>query len=94
MPVSLTDFLPTLSDAIAARVAAAAPLLVSVRGNSGRDLNAIAWRPEIVVTSEQALTERDAYTLALPGGEEIAATPAGRDQGTNVAILRAASKIA
>jgi S1-C subfamily serine protease len=94
MTVSLTDLLPNLSEAIAARVAAAAPLLASVRGPHGRTLNAIVWRPEIVVTSEQALRERDAYTLALPGGAEIAAAPCGRDPGTNVAILRTAQPIA
>ncbi len=87
----MSDLLPNLSDAIAARVAAAAPLLASVRGRRG--LNAIAWRPDIVVTSEQALPDREAYTLALPGGQEIVAAPCGRDPGTNIAILRAASPI-
>jgi S1-C subfamily serine protease len=88
----MTDILSSFSDAIAARVAAAAPLLVSVRG--GRSLTAIAWRPDIAVTSEQALADREAYTLAVPGGQEIAAALAGRDPGTNVAILRAATAIA
>jgi S1-C subfamily serine protease len=94
MADSLTDLLPALSDAIAARVAAASPLLVSVRGTKGRGLNAIVWRPDIIVTSEQALRERDAYTIALPDGTEIAATPGGRDPGTNVAILRPAAPLA
>jgi S1-C subfamily serine protease len=88
----MTDPLPNLSDAIAARVAAATPLLASLRGRRG--LNAIAWRADIVVTSEQALPDRDTHTLVLPGGQEIAATPCGRDPGTNVAVLRAASAIA
>jgi S1-C subfamily serine protease len=94
MAANLADILPNLSAAIAARVAAATPLLASVRGASGRSLNAIAWRSDIVVTSEQALRERDAYTIAIPGGEEIAATPAGRDPGTNVALLRTAKPLA
>jgi S1-C subfamily serine protease len=92
--MAAADLLPNLSDAIAARVAAAAPLLVSVRGPNGRNLNAIAWRPEVVVTSEQALRERDAYTLALPDGTEIAATPAGRDPSTNISIMRPTAPIA
>jgi S1-C subfamily serine protease len=87
----MSDLLPNLSEAIAARVAAATPLLASVRGRRG--LNAIAWRPDIVVTSEQALPDREGYTLALPGGQEIAATPCGRDPGTNVAILRTAAPL-
>jgi S1-C subfamily serine protease len=64
-----------------------------VRIGRGRTLNAIAWRPEIVVTSEQALPAAETYTLVLPGGAEIAATPAGRDPGTNVAILRTSQPI-
>jgi S1-C subfamily serine protease len=94
MSASLSELLPNLSDAIAARVAAATPLLVAVHGAKGRSLNAIAWRPEIVVTSEQALSERDTYTVTVPGGETIAATPGGRDPGTNVVILRTGKPIA
>jgi S1-C subfamily serine protease len=90
----MADLLSDLSDALAARAAAAAPLLASVRGGNGRRLNAIAWRPDIVVTSEQALPDRDAHTLMLCGGTETAATPCGRDPGTNVAILRPASPTA
>ncbi len=93
MAANMTDLLAGLSDAIAARVAAASPLLLAVRGSGGRSLNAIAWRPDLVVTSEQALRERDAYTLVLPGGATADATPAGRDPGTNVAVLRRAAAL-
>ena len=93
MTARMSDLLPNLSDAIAARVAAATPLLAAVQGAKGRSLNAIAWRPDIVVTSEQALSERDAYMLTLPGGETIAAAPGGRDPGTNVLVLRASRPI-
>lgn len=92
--MSVTDLLPGLSDAIAARVAAAAPLLVSVRAANTRSLNAIAWRADIVVTSDQALAERDAYTLTCAGGGTVGAAPRGRDPGTNVAVLRTAAPIA
>jgi len=92
--MSVTDLLPGLSDSIAARVAAAAPLLVSVRAANARSLNAIAWRADIVVTSDQALAERDAYTLTCAGGGTVGASPRGRDPGTNVAVLRTAAPIA
>ena len=93
MSADLAAILPGFSEAIAARVAAATPLLLAVRGPNGRSLNAIAWRPDIVVTSEQALRDRDAYTLALPDGTTMGAAPGGRDPGTNVAILRPGQKI-
>ena len=55
----------------------------------GRQLSGIAWRPDLVVTSDQALPERDGYEIALAGGGFQPATLAGRDAGTNVAVLRA-----
>ncbi|MBS0559379.1 MAG: serine protease [Proteobacteria bacterium] len=94
MTLSAPDALAVLSDAIAGRVAAAAPLLVALRGNKGRTLSAIAWRPDLIVTSEQTLPSHDTHAAVLPGGEEIAATLAGRDPGTNVAILRPAKPLA
>jgi S1-C subfamily serine protease len=84
------DHLAALSDSIAGHVAAAAPVLLAVRGTRGRALNAVAWRPDIAVTSEQALAEQDSYALTLADGTETTATPAGRDPGTNVALLRLA----
>jgi S1-C subfamily serine protease len=93
MAASTTDFLRNLSDAIAERVQAAAPALASIRGK-WRGLNAIVWRAEVIVTSEQALSDRAGYTLTLPGGAEIEAAQGGRDPGTNVAILRPAKPLA
>jgi S1-C subfamily serine protease len=89
----MTEFLASFSDAVAARVAASAPLLALVCSAKARPVNAIAWRSDIVVTSEQALTDQGGYMLVLPGGEQVAAVPAGRDPGTNVAVLRAARAI-
>jgi len=88
MAQSATDALAALSEAIADRVAATSPLLLALRGTKGRPLNAIAWRPDLIVTSEQALPTHGTHMAVLPGEEEIAATLVGRDPGTNVAILR------
>jgi len=89
MSATTADPFSALSDAIADRVAASASLVAAVRVREGRQLSGIAWRPDLVVTSDQALPERDGYEVVLAGGVQPA-TLAGRDAGTNVAVLRVA----
>jgi len=48
----------------------------------------IHWRPGVIVTAEEALEQDENITVTLPGGRETAATFAGRDPSTDVAILR------
>ncbi len=86
MSEHLTNMLPDLSDALADRAAAATALLASVRIGE-RGLSGIAWRGDLVVTSDQALPDADAYTVERSGGR-APATLVGRDPGTNVALLR------
>ncbi len=83
------DALGALSAALADRVAAATPMVAAVHAGGRRGLSAIIWGDGVVVTSEQALPEQDAYEVALPGGRAVAAQLAGRDAGTNLAVLRA-----
>ena len=82
------DFLSQLSAAVSARAAAAAPILAGIDAGRGRRLGGILWRPGVVVTSRQALPEAERYAVALGEGEPRAATLAGDDPGTNVAVLR------
>jgi S1-C subfamily serine protease len=84
----MTDILSDLSTAFAERVAGAAPLIAAIDTGGRWPLAGILWRPDVIVTSEQALPEEQRYTVQLPGGTEAAAQPAGRDPGTNVALLR------
>ena len=83
------DFLSRLSAAAAAKVADAAPALAAVDAGRWRRLAGILWRPGVVVTSRQALPRNpERYAVAVGGGETRAATLAGDDPGTNVAVLR------
>lgn len=82
------DILSRLSTAIAARVAAAAPFVAAVEAGRGRRLGGVLWRPGVVVTSRQALPEADGYAVSAGGQGSRAATLAGGDAGTNVAVLR------
>ena len=82
------DLLSQLSAAVASRVAAAAPMLAAIDAGRGRRLAGVLWRPGVVVASRQALPRAERYAVSPGGGEARAATLAGDDPGTNVAVLR------
>ena len=81
-----------LSEALADRVAAAGQAAVCLRLGS-RPRAGILWRPDVVVTSEQVVGERDSVVVAH-AGQEVAATLAGRDPATNVAVFRLETPLA
>lgn len=87
----MSDPIDQLSDALAARIAAAAPSVVAIRTGHGH-VSGILWRPDVVVTSEQVLPEQPTYSV-VRAGATMEATPAGRDPGTNIAVLRLAQPL-
>lgn len=82
----MTDLLEQFSDALAERLAAASGIVVAIR-TGHRDYSGILWRDSVVVTSEQVLPPGTEFTV-VQGGAEMRAQLAGRDPGTNVAVLR------
>jgi S1-C subfamily serine protease len=86
------DTLEHLSEALADRVQAASPFAVAIR-TGRRDRSGILWRADVVVTSEQVLPQVTDFAI-VHNGREIAARLAGRDPGTNVAVLRLAEGLA
>ena len=82
------DALIQLSDALAARTAAAAGLVVSIHAPHSRPRSGILWRPGVVVASEQVFPETETAEVALADGRHIPAKVAGRDRGTNLVALR------
>ncbi len=84
----MADMLSELSNALQARARAAAPLVASLAWGGRGPLSAMLWRDGVLVTSEQSLPDVDRYEAILPGGGRVAATLAGRDPATNVAVLR------
>ena len=91
--MNATEILKQLSDALAARTAAASAMIGAVRVSEDKYLSATLWQPELAVASEQSLPKRDAFELVLPGGSTVSAKLAGRDPGTNIALLRLAQPI-
>ena len=75
------------SMALADIVAATAPSVVAV--HSHRALSSgFAWRPDLVVTADEALADDGEVAVTLPGGERRKALVVGRDPTTDIALLR------
>jgi S1-C subfamily serine protease len=85
------DPLAALSDSLAKLAERGAARTVGVRGRSGRGRTGILWAEDLIVTAEEALERDDQLSVTLPDGETVAATLAGRDAGTDIALLRAAT---
>src|SRR3954451_17560234 len=83
------DPFAALSDRLAALTAQAAVRTVAVHGRDGRARSGLLWAEGLVVTAEEALERDDELALTLPDGRQVPATLAGRDPGTDVALLRA-----
>jgi S1-C subfamily serine protease len=76
-----------LSAALAQLVGSAAPSIVAVRSDHSRS-SGFLWRPGLVVTADEALSEEGDITVTLPGGDAIASRLVGRDHTTDIALLR------
>lgn len=83
--------LAALSGQLAALASMGAARTVAVHGRDGRARSGLLWAEGLVVTAEEALERDDELALTLPDGSQVAATLAGRDPGTDVALLRAAT---
>jgi S1-C subfamily serine protease len=83
------DSLAAFSDRLAALAAEAAARVVSVHGRGGQARSGLLWAEGLVVTAEEALEHDDELSVTLPDGRVVPAGLAGRDPGTDVALLRA-----
>src|SRR5450759_1606727 len=88
------DHLVQFSNILATRVAAMKHAIVAIRLAHERHVTGTVWQSDIIVTSEQSLPRRDEFEIVAAGGSVLSAKTAGRDPGTNIAILRLAESIA
>lgn len=79
--------LSSLSFALTDVVARTAPSVVSVRSHRSR-ATGFAWKPGLIVTADEALADEGAVEIGLADGSTAAATIAGRDHTTDIALLR------
>jgi len=88
MTENIPDAFSQLSAALTERAASARALVAGIRVR-GRPLRSgTLWRKDVVVASEQALPDVEEAEIVLADGGSFAARVAGRDPGTNIAVLR------
>ncbi|MGI8992258.1 MAG: S1C family serine protease [Bryobacteraceae bacterium] len=83
-----TNPLSALSDAIAAAVALAGRSVVAVNARHRTPSSGIIWRAGVVVTAEHALKRDEEITVTLADNRTAPATLAGRDPGSDLAVLK------
>jgi S1-C subfamily serine protease len=91
----MTDLtaLSSLSSALTDVVARIAPAIVSVHSHRSRSTGFV-WRSGLVVTADEALADEGEVEIGLADGSRVAASIAGRDHTTDIALLRVDTAIA
>jgi len=82
------EALLSLSNDLASAVERAAPAVVAVHARRRLPSTGIHWRPGIVVTAEHTVRTEEDITVTMSDGRSLAARLAGRDPGTDLAVLR------
>ncbi|HVA90320.1 MAG TPA: trypsin-like peptidase domain-containing protein [Chloroflexota bacterium] len=80
--------LAAVSNELAGAVELAGKSIVAVRARRHVAAAGIVWGPGVVVTADHVIQHEEDITLVLPSGQEVKATLAGRDAGTDLAVLR------
>ncbi len=90
---SPASVLQTLSDDLAAAVAAASPSLVAIHARRRIPSSGVIWSPGVVVTAHHTIQRDEGITVRLADGTSVGATLAGRDPTTDLAVLRLHSEV-
>jgi S1-C subfamily serine protease len=77
-----------LNDALVLAVEQATRYTVRVDGRGRLAASGMLWGDDIVVATEHTLEREDDITITLPDGATVRATIAGRDPGSDLAVLR------
>ena len=77
-----------LSEQLADAVGSAGASLVAVHARPRLPSTGVHWTDGVVVTTEGTIRQEEGITVTLPDGRRIPATLAGRDRGTDLAVLR------
>ena len=80
----LNDFSTGLADL----VERAGKFAVGVDARHRMGSSGFFWKPGVIVTAEHAVRRDEEITVILPDGKRAAAELAGRDPGTDIAVLR------
>lgn len=92
----MANELAAWSEQLAAAVEFAGHHVVALQNASNTFAAGILWpRPEgaVVATADHALHQQEVRAAVLPDGRQLAVTIAGRDAGTDIAVLRLAEAV-
>src|SRR6202162_5384630 len=84
----MASSLVSLSNELAALVESSAVPVVAVHGRPRFNSSGVHWSPGVVVTAEHTLRHDEDIFVATGAGEKLPAEVAGRDPGTDLAVLR------
>jgi S1-C subfamily serine protease len=84
----MANELAALSQELAGAVQQAARYVVAVHARPRYSSSGVFWRPGAIVTAEHTIRREEEITVTLPDGTNAAATLAGTDPGTDLAVLR------
>jgi S1-C subfamily serine protease len=86
----MTNELAALSNDLAAAVERAGKSVVAVHARPRFSSAGVIWQPGVIVTAEHTVRRDEEITVTLPDGTDRAATLAGADAGTEIAVLKLA----
>jgi S1-C subfamily serine protease len=87
MPNTLVEF----SNELANAVEQTGKAVVAVLEGGREGVSGTLWRDGIAITAEHTIRGREEVTVLLPSGSKATAQVAGRDHGTDIAILQVPS---
>jgi S1-C subfamily serine protease len=85
--------LTALSDAMADAVETAGKSTVLVNGRRRFPASGIAYAPDLILTANHVLEREEDIPVLLPDGSQISANLAGRDPGSDLAVLKLAGTL-
>src|SRR5258708_3043280 len=83
-----TEIWKDLSTGLASAVEKVGPTVVAVNARPRVPTSGVLWRPGVVVSTHHTVRRDEDITVSLADGQTLAATLAGRDPGTDLAVLR------
>ncbi|ERF81331.1 serine protease [Bradyrhizobium viridifuturi] len=87
------NILASLSPALSATIARAAPSVVSVHSHRAR-ASGFVWKAGLIVTADEALADEGEIEIQFADGSRRPAAVAGRDHTTDIALLRVNGDVA
>lgn len=85
---SAAGVLAGLSDELAQAVERAGRSVVAIHARRRIPSSGVCWRPGVIVAASHTISREEDITLTLPDGGTAPAALAGRDEGTDLAVLR------